>query len=160
MTLVLRDRANAFSIKKAADFWRTIKTPAEIESSQVHQPSAFETVTCKSIARTRAHGHFEGPTRRSVVFEEERMRRKLAASGDGDRRRVKILAAVVIDGLPGVEAACLQALSEGRLRPTSSSTSSRVSEIRGQRRQFRHPTPYGSARHARHRMPPASVRIR
>jgi hypothetical protein len=73
------------------------------------------------------------------------MRRKLAASGDGDRRRVKILAAVVIDGLPGVEAACLQALSEGRLRPTSSSTSSRVSEIRGQRRQFRHPTPYGSA---------------
>jgi hypothetical protein len=61
------------------------------------------------------------------------VRRKLAASDDGDRRMVKILAAVLIDGLPAVEAACLQALSEGSLRPTSSSTSSRVSAIRGQR---------------------------
>jgi hypothetical protein len=74
------------------------------------------------------------------VFKEERVRRKLAASDDGDRRMVKILAAVLIDGLPAVETACLQALSEGSLRPTSSSTSSRVSAIRGQRRQSRHPT--------------------
>jgi hypothetical protein len=43
----------------------------------------------------------------------ERVRRKLAGSDDGDRQMVKILAAVLTDGLPAVEAACLQALSEG-----------------------------------------------
>jgi transposase len=43
----------------------------------------------------------------------ERVRRKLTGSDDGDRQVVKILAAVLTDGLPAVEAACLQALSEG-----------------------------------------------
>src|SRR5450432_997580 len=43
----------------------------------------------------------------------DRVRRKLAGSDDGDRQMVKILAAVLSDGLPAVEAACLQALSEG-----------------------------------------------
>ena len=43
----------------------------------------------------------------------DRVRRKLAGSNDGDRQMVKILAAVLIDGLPAVEAACVQALAEG-----------------------------------------------
>ena len=43
----------------------------------------------------------------------DRVRRKLAGSHDGDRQMVKILAAVLTDGLLAVEAACLQALSEG-----------------------------------------------
>ena len=43
----------------------------------------------------------------------DRVRRKLAGSTDGDRQMVKILAAVLTDGLPAVEAACAQALSEG-----------------------------------------------
>jgi hypothetical protein len=43
----------------------------------------------------------------------DRVRRKLAGSNDGDRQMVKILAAVLSDGLPAVEAACHQALSEG-----------------------------------------------
>ena len=43
----------------------------------------------------------------------ERIRRKLAGSADGDRQMVKILAVVLADGLPAVEAACAQALSEG-----------------------------------------------
>ena len=43
----------------------------------------------------------------------DRVRRKLAGSNDGDRQMVKILATVLTDGLPAVEAACLQALSEG-----------------------------------------------
>ena len=50
----------------------------------------------------------------------DRVRRKLAGSNDGDRQMVKalgldprILAAVLTDGLPAVEAACLQALTEG-----------------------------------------------
>jgi transposase len=43
----------------------------------------------------------------------ERVRRKLTGSDDGDRQMVKILAVVLTDGLPAVEAACAQALSEG-----------------------------------------------
>ena len=42
----------------------------------------------------------------------ERVRRKLAGSADGDRQMVKILAAVLTDGLSAVETACAQALSE------------------------------------------------
>jgi len=42
----------------------------------------------------------------------DRVRRKLAGSNDGDRQMVKILAAVLTDGLPAVEAACAQALAE------------------------------------------------
>jgi hypothetical protein len=43
----------------------------------------------------------------------ERVRRKLRAAIDGDRRMVEILGAVLTDGLPTVEAACAEALSEG-----------------------------------------------
>ena len=43
----------------------------------------------------------------------ERVRRKLAGSDDGDRQMVAILAAVLTDGLPAVEAACAQATAEG-----------------------------------------------
>ena len=42
----------------------------------------------------------------------ERVRRKLAGSDDGHRQMVKILAAVLSDGLPAVEAACAEALAE------------------------------------------------
>jgi hypothetical protein len=40
-------------------------------------------------------------------------RRRLADAGDGDRQMVAILAAVLSDGLPALEAACAQAISEG-----------------------------------------------
>ena len=43
----------------------------------------------------------------------ERVRRRLAGSDDGDRQMVAILAAVLTDGLPAVEAACAQATAEG-----------------------------------------------
>ena len=43
----------------------------------------------------------------------DRIRRKLSGSNDGDRQMVKILVLVLTDGLSAVEAACLQALSEG-----------------------------------------------
>jgi transposase len=43
----------------------------------------------------------------------ERVRRKLAGSPEGDRQMVDILSAVLTDGLPAVEAACAEALSEG-----------------------------------------------
>lgn len=43
----------------------------------------------------------------------ERVRRKLAGVGDGDRQMVDILTAVLSDGLAAVEAACAEALREG-----------------------------------------------
>jgi hypothetical protein len=41
------------------------------------------------------------------------VRRKLAGNAEGDRQMVAILAAVLSDGLPAVEAACEEALREG-----------------------------------------------
>jgi transposase len=43
----------------------------------------------------------------------DKIRRKLSGSDEGDRQMVKVLAAVLTDGLPAVEAACAQALAEG-----------------------------------------------
>ena len=43
----------------------------------------------------------------------ERIRRKLAGPADGDRQMVKVLTAVLSDGLPAVESACQEALREG-----------------------------------------------
>jgi hypothetical protein len=43
----------------------------------------------------------------------ERVRRKLAGSDDGNRQMVDVLAAVLTDGLPAVEAACAEALAHG-----------------------------------------------
>ena len=43
----------------------------------------------------------------------ERIRRKLAGTADGDRQMVRILAAVLSDGLAAVEAACVEALRDG-----------------------------------------------
>jgi hypothetical protein len=43
----------------------------------------------------------------------DRVRRKLAGVSDGNRQMVTILTAVLRDGLPAVEAACLEALREG-----------------------------------------------
>ena len=61
-----------------------------------------------------------GALRNSAPFKDwvlptalEWVRRKLSRSDDGDRQMVKILAAALTDRLLAVEAACLQALSEG-----------------------------------------------
>jgi hypothetical protein len=43
----------------------------------------------------------------------ERVRRKLKGSDDGERQMVKILSAVLTDGLVAVEAACAEALAGG-----------------------------------------------
>jgi transposase len=43
----------------------------------------------------------------------ERIRRRLASADDGNRQMVDILAAVLTDGLPAVEAACAEALGHG-----------------------------------------------
>ena len=43
----------------------------------------------------------------------ERIQRKLAGANDGNRQMVDILAAVLTDGLPAVEAACAEAITQG-----------------------------------------------
>ena len=43
----------------------------------------------------------------------ERIRRKLTDADDGDRQMVNILTAVITDGLPAVEAACAEAITQG-----------------------------------------------
>jgi transposase len=43
----------------------------------------------------------------------ERVRRRLKGSDDGDRQMVKVLSAVLTDGLTAVEAACAEALADG-----------------------------------------------
>jgi hypothetical protein len=43
----------------------------------------------------------------------KQVRRKLRSAPNGDRQMVDILGAVLIDGLPVVEAACAEALGEG-----------------------------------------------
>jgi len=43
----------------------------------------------------------------------ERIRRKLAGADDGNRQMVDILTAVITDGLPAVEAACIEATAQG-----------------------------------------------
>src|SRR6187200_256195 len=43
----------------------------------------------------------------------EQVRRKLVGAADGDRQFVDVLAAVLSDGLPAVEAACQEALGQG-----------------------------------------------
>jgi hypothetical protein len=43
----------------------------------------------------------------------ERIRRKLCGSDDGDRQMVKVLSAVLTDGLTSVDAACAEALTQG-----------------------------------------------
>jgi len=43
----------------------------------------------------------------------ERIRRKLAGVDDGNRQMVNILTAVLTDGLPAVEAACAEAMTQG-----------------------------------------------
>jgi hypothetical protein len=56
-------------------------------------------------------------------------------SDGGDRQMVKILAAVLTDGLPAVDAACLQALSEGVHSADVVINILARSAIRGRRRQ-------------------------
>ena len=56
------------------------------------------------MARRSRTGHC--PARHEI----EKIRRKLTGSADGDRQMVKILTAVLTDGLAAVEAACAESL--------------------------------------------------
>ena len=63
----------------------------------------------------------------------ERIRRKIRGSDDGDRQMVKVLSAVLTDGLTSVDAACAEALAQGVHPPMSSSIFWRAAAIRSPR---------------------------
>ncbi len=61
-----------------------------------------------------------GALRNGALFKDwvlsaamERIRRKLTGADDGNRQMVNILTAVLTDGLPAVEAACAEAITQG-----------------------------------------------
>ena len=66
----------------------------------------------------------------------ERVRRKLTGADDGNRQMVEILTAVLTDGLPAVEAACVRRSPTASTPLTSSSTFWPVSAIPHRRPRF------------------------
>ena len=79
-----------------------------------------------------------------------RVRARLARHGDGDRQVVKILAAVLEDGLEAVEAACAEALAEGTC------SADVVLNILARRRQPEPPAPIPTPEDLRLRMEPVA----
>ncbi len=73
----------------------------------VYDPWHYVPVLAKKPGALRNGAPFKDwPLPRSI----EKVRAKLAGSDDGDRQMVKILTAVLTDGLPAVDAACAEAL--------------------------------------------------
>jgi transposase len=76
----------------------------------VYDPWHYVPVLARKPGALRNGAPFKDwPLPRSIA----RIRRKLAGSDDGDRQMVKILTAVLTDGLGAVEAACAEALDAG-----------------------------------------------
>ena len=91
-----------------------------VSSASMPAPSAgagrstIPGTTCPVLARKPGALRNGAPFKHWVLPAAlERVRRKLRAAPDGDRQMVEILGAVLTDGLPAVEAACAEALSEG-----------------------------------------------
>jgi len=76
----------------------------------VYDPWHYVPVLTRKPGALRNGAPFKGWTMPGALG---RVRQKLRAAADGDRQMVKILAAVVSDGLAEVELACAEALSAG-----------------------------------------------
>jgi hypothetical protein len=111
----------AMTDQRWSDFYHTmVKAGSSRRASTIRRsaPSSSPTTASASIC-ARALARKPGALRNGAPFKDwvlpaalDRVRRKLAGSDDGDRQMVKILAAVLSDGLAVVEAACVQALAE------------------------------------------------
>ena len=76
----------------------------------IYDPWHYVPVLARKPGALRNGAPFKDwPLPRSI----EKVRRRLAGSDDGDRQMVKILSAVLTDGLPAVDAACAEALRAG-----------------------------------------------
>ena len=71
-------------------------------------------ITCRCSPESPARSETAPPFKDwPLPIGLERVRRRLKGSDDGDRQMVKVLSAVLTDGLAAVEAACAEALADG-----------------------------------------------
>ena len=82
--------------------------------------AAYDEIVSVGIKRQHGVEKLIGALRNGAPFKGwllpgaiEKVRRKLAGTADGDRQMVKVLAAVLTDGLSAVDAACAESLSAG-----------------------------------------------
>jgi hypothetical protein len=80
----------------------------------VYDPWHYVPVLARKPGALRNGAPFKEPFKDWLLPAHlERVRRRLKGSDDGDRQMVKILSAVLSDGLAAVEAACAEALAGG-----------------------------------------------
>ncbi len=128
-TCLVRFDTNKYSVNAKA-VGRPVEIHAYADRIVIRQDGIVVADHARAIGRDRtvydpwhyvpAPARKPGALRNGAPFKDwvppgalERVRRKLAGWADGDRQMVKILAVALTDGLPAVEAACAQALSEG-----------------------------------------------
>jgi Integrase core domain len=128
-TCLVRFDNNRYSVNASA-IGRSVDIHAYADRILIRQDGRLVADHCRAFGRRATiydPWHYvpvlarkRGALRNGAPFKDwvlpaslERVRRKLAGSDDGDRQMVKILAAVLSDGLPAVEAACAEALAEG-----------------------------------------------
>jgi transposase len=128
-TCLVRFDTNKYSVKASA-VGRPVEIHAYADHIVIRQDGIVVAEHARAFGRDKTiydPWHYvpvlarkPGALRNGAPFKEwvlpsalERVRRKLAGSDDGDRQMVKILAAVLTDGLPAVEAGCAQALADG-----------------------------------------------
>src|SRR5208282_4547063 len=129
-TCLVRFDNNRYSVSSRA-VGRPVEIQAYADRILIRQDGAIVGEHCRRFGRGETiydPWHYvpvlarkPGALRNGAPFKDwllpanlERMRRKLQGSDDGDRQMVKVLSAVLTDGLPAVEAACAEALAAGR----------------------------------------------
>jgi len=128
-TLLVRFDNNKYSVQASA-IGRPVEVQAYADRIVIRQDGAVVAEHSRRFGREETAynpWHYvpvlarkPGALRNGAPFKDwvlpvaiEKIRRKLAGSADGDRQMVKILAAVLDDGLPAVDAACAEALEQG-----------------------------------------------
>jgi transposase len=128
-TCLVRFDNNKYSVSARA-VGRPVEVQAYAERIVIRQDGAVVAEHARRFGRNQAiydPWHYvpvlarkPGALRNGAPFKDwplpahlERVRRRLKGSDDGDRQMVKILSAVLTDGLLAVEAACAEALAGG-----------------------------------------------
>jgi transposase len=128
-TCLVRFDNNRYSVMASA-VGRPVEIRAYAERIEIRQDGRVVGEHPRSFGRDRTISdpwHYvpvlarkPGALRNGTPFKDwvlpaglERVRRKLTGAADGDRQFVDVLAAVLSDGLPAVEAACQEALGQG-----------------------------------------------
>ncbi len=124
-TCLVRFDNNKYSVPPARSGGRSRSMPMPTASSSARTAASSASIRAHSAAGETIYDPWHyvpvlarkpGALRNGAPFKDwvlpaamERVRRKLAGADDGNRQMVDILAAVLTDGLPAVEAACAEA---------------------------------------------------